>query len=187
VRRLYLINLIVLFTISAALYGELQSPPPQVPSRAVQAQGSWYQRIKPYCNPVEVGMAFKRTPPPTDETSQAYAAACYALAGKIEKARQKLDTFPRSGQSWAANIVFNVAHPIADGGDDQSAGPIMELVVRFSPNHYMALYHAGISLYATGKSAEAERHLIRFLGIYKQNDGWTRNAQLVLEKIRRNS
>ena len=185
-RWLYIINLIVLVAMSAAVYGARQSPPQPLPSRAAQARGSWYARIKPYCNPVEVGMAFKRMPPPKDHTSQAYAAACYALAGKIKKARQTIDNLPRSRRGLAANIVFNVAHRIADAGDDKAAGPIMQLVVRYSPNHYMALYHAGISLYATGESTDAQRHLTRFLEIYKQDDGWTKNTQVVLERIRRN-
>ena len=94
-------------------------------------------------------MAMKNIPPPSDDTSQAYAAACYALAGKIDKASLVLNSFPSGRQSWAANVVFNVAHSIADAGDDKSAGPIMQLVVGYSPDHYMALYHAGISLYAT--------------------------------------
>ena len=47
----------------------------------------------------------------------------------------------------AAGVVFNVGHPVADAGDDLAAGPIMELVVEFWPNHYMALYHAGAARY----------------------------------------
>jgi len=129
-------------------------------------------------------MAFKRMPPPPDNTSQAYASACYALAGKIEKARQKIDNFPKNKQAWAANIVFDVAHPIADMGDDESAGPIMQLVVEYYPNHFMALYHAGISLYATGHINDAERHLTHFLTLYKNNDSWRERAESVLDKIR---
>lgn len=183
-RWLYIINLIVLATMSVAVYG---SPPPPSPSMATPAKGSWFARMKPFCNPVEVTMAFKNSPPPKDDLSQAYAAACYALAGKMPKAQQKLDSFPSRKQGWAANVVFNVAHPIADAGDDESAGPIMRLVVRYNPDHYMALYHAGISLYAIGEPADAERHLTRFLEIYRQNDGWTKNARWVLKKIRKTS
>ena len=84
----------------------------------------------------------------------------------------------------AAGIVFDVAHPVADAGDDRSAGPIMELVVDYWPNHYMALYHAGMSEYALEQPALARTHLQAFLSYYNQNDGWTRNARDVLARLR---
>ena len=84
----------------------------------------------------------------------------------------------------AAGIVFDVAHPVADAGDDRSAGPIMELVVEYWPNHYMALYHAGMSEYALEQPALARTHLQAFLSYYNQNDGWTRNARDVLARLR---
>jgi len=181
-RWLYIVNFIFILSTSTIIYTGVLSNP--LLTYVTQDQNTWFESIKPYCNPVEVGMAFKRMPAPQDNTSQAYAAACYALAGKIEKAHKKIDEFPKNKQAWAANIVFNVAHPIADMGDDESAGPIMQLVVYYYPNHYMALYHAGISLYATGHTIDAEKHLTNFLTLYKNNDGWRKRAESVLEKIR---
>jgi len=181
-RGLYLLNAMFFIALMAIPYGGVS----QVWRQTIPEKGTWYEKIKPYCNPVEVEMAMKRIAPPSDETSQAYAAACYALAGKIDKSRLVLNNFPSNRQSWAANVVFNVAHPIADAGDDESAGPIMQLVVGYSPNHYMALYHAGISLYATGHKTDAQKHLLHFLELYKNNDGWRRNASQVLERIQRN-
>ena len=55
--------------------------------------------------------------------------------------------------------MFEIGHPVADAGDDKSAGPIMELVVEFCPNHYMALYHAGASEFALGQGELARQHL----------------------------
>ena len=187
-RRLYIINLVFFFSVATLAYSGGASTPFHVGGQLTAGKGTWFEGMKQYCNPVEVGMAFKRNPPPNEDKSQAYAAACYALAGKIKKAGETLDKFSSQKQRrWAANVVFNVAHPIADMGDDESAGPIMQLVVHYIPNHYMALYHAGISLYATGERTDAERHLVRFLELYKNNDGWRKNAKDVLAKLRRDA
>lgn len=183
VRRLYIVNMIFLLCLSTAWWAGGAPLLFKTWNPNSSGKGTWFETMKPYCNPVEIGMVIKRIPPPPDETSQAYAAACYALAGKISKARATLDRFPSHQQEWAANIVFNVAHPIADAGDDESAGPIMQMVVGYSPNHYMARYHAGISLYATGHFTDAQQHLTRFLAIYHENNYWTQNAKMTLQKI----
>jgi hypothetical protein len=106
------------------------------------------------------------------------------LAGKIERARWVIDELPVEHRPTAANIVFSVAHPVADAGDDRSAGPIMELVVDYIPDHYMALYHAGMSEYALGQHALARKHLEAFLTYYQQNDGWTGQARAALARMR---
>ncbi|MEX2284464.1 MAG: hypothetical protein WEE89_18385 [Gemmatimonadota bacterium] len=154
---------------------------PLAPAPAV----SWYDRIRPHCNPVEVEVAIRSNPVPDNFTGQASAAACYALAGKIERATQYIDGLPEERRAEAASIVFAAGHPVADAGDDEAAGPIMELVVRYIPNHYMALYHAGIAQFRTGELAAAERNLEAFLQHYNSKDGWTQNAQETLRSIRR--
>lgn len=121
--------------------------------------------------------------PPSDWQGQAYGAACYALAGKIERAQALIDALPKDRQHQAAGIVFDIGHPIADAGDDDSAGPIMSLVERYWPNHYMALYHAGMAKYRLGQYAEAKQHLEDFLEFYDQNDGWTDSAQATLKEM----
>ena len=156
--------------------------PPATTSYAGPA-GEWFQAIRPHCNSVEVATRHQWMPPPATEEGWAYSAACYALAGKIDLARQAIERVSASDRWRAAGIVFNVAHPVADAGDDLSAGPIMELVVEFWPNHYMALYHAGMSRYALGHRASAEAHLRKFLEYYDQNDGWRRNALAALAEM----
>ena len=146
--------------------------------------GEWFAAIKPYCNAVEVELVQRRHPPPSTLEGQGLSAACYALGGKIELARAVIDRLAARDRPQAAGIVFNVAHPVADAGDDRSAGPIMELVVDYWPNHYMALYHAGMSEYALGQPALARTHLESFLSYYHENDGWTRNARDVLARLR---
>ncbi|OLE46061.1 MAG: hypothetical protein AUI36_22185 [Cyanobacteria bacterium 13_1_40CM_2_61_4] len=72
---------------------------------------------------------------------------------------------------------------MADAGDDVAAGPIMNLVIESWPNHYMALYHAGISDSAMGHGDRARRHLTRFLSLYKEEDGFMRNARDALARL----
>ena len=68
-------------------------------------------------------------------------------------------------------------------GNDRAAGPIMELVVEFWPNHYQALYHAGMSRYEMGDFDLAAKHLKGFLSYYPNKDGWTESAQRVLDEL----
>jgi hypothetical protein len=122
-------------------------------------------------------------PPPRSVEGTAYSAACFALAGRIEDARRAIDGIPQADRARAANIVFDIGHPVADAGDDRSAGPIMELVVDYVPAHYMALYHAGMAEYMLGQRDLAKRNLSQFLQIYTANDGWHRNAVDVLGRL----
>jgi hypothetical protein len=95
-----------------------------------------------------------------------------------------IDLLQPQEQYRAAGIVFDVAHPVADAGDDRSAGPIMELVIHYWPNNYMALYHAGMSEYTLNQHALAREHLESFLSLYHEDDGWRRNALDVLGRLR---
>lgn len=156
-------------------------PAPASPSGSSGAQ--WFASIKQYCNPVEVDVRTRFSPPPSSVDGAGYAAACFALAGKIDRARTILRAPGTRDRFAAANIVFNVAHPVADAGDDRASGPMMELVVEFWPDNYMARYHAGMSAYALGQHEVAERHLKSFLGMYNAADGFTQNAREALKTI----
>jgi hypothetical protein len=145
--------------------------------------GAWFRATKPYCNSLEVEIRLEHAPPPNTLEGVGFAAACLALAGKIDQARYVILKAPSNEQWKAAGIVFNVGHPVADAGDDKSAGPIMELVVEFWPNHHMALYHAGASAYILGQHDQARLRMQQFLDYYEMNDGWRRNALAVLERL----
>jgi hypothetical protein len=145
---------------------------------------AWWVRMKVHCNTVEVELTHRMNPAPQTLDGQGYSAACYALAGTLDSARAIIDRLPEGDRYKAAGMVFDVAHPIADAGDDRSAGPIMELVIGYWPNHYMALYHAGMAEYAIGEPELARKNLTAFLSYYHQDDGWTRNAQLTLARLR---
>lgn len=146
---------------------------------------AWFRATKPYCNSVEVETRLQSSPPPAVSDGTGWMAACYALAGKIDAARLLIVELPAGDRGRAAGIVFQVGHPVADAGDDESAGPMMELVLEFWPQNYMARYHAGMSAYILGQHAQAADHLTRFLEDYPQNDGWTRNAKTVLSRLER--
>ena len=164
-----------------------QPAPPPPPTPAAASFGGpaaeWFAAIKPFCNAVEVEVMQRRHPAPATMEGQGYSAACYALGGRIDSARRVIDHLAESDRARAAGIVFNVGHPVADAGDDRSAGPIMELVLEYWPNQYMALYHAGMSEYALGQVKLARQHLTSFLQYYHEEDGWTHNARDVLARL----
>src|SRR5690242_18995801 len=62
------------------------APPP--PTGATTSGAQWFAAMKPYCNQVEVDVRERYSPPPATSDGPGYAAACFALAGKIDRARQ---------------------------------------------------------------------------------------------------
>lgn len=151
-------------------------PPVQTTAGAV----GWFQQMRAFCNPVEVETRMRRNPHPATQEGQSHAAACWALAGRIDEARSVIQSMPHDQQWQAASVVFGIGHPVADAGNDIAAGPLMELVVEFWPNNYMALYHAGASRHQLGDPQGAAPYLERFLKEYKRDDGWTRSARDML-------
>jgi hypothetical protein len=157
--------------------------PAPVPINGEVNAAEWFRRAKPYCNSVEIGTLQRGSPPPASDEGAGFHAACFALAGKIDDARHLIDGLSTSGRTTAASIVFEVGHPVADAGDDRSAGPIMELVVDYMPDHYMALYHAGMAEYMLGQREVAKKNLTNFLHYYRASDGWTSTATDVLKRL----
>ena len=151
-----------------------------IPSARTTPTLTWFERAKPFCNGVEAKTYIRTTPYPGDWDGAAHGAACLALAGHLDDARQIIEGL-EGDQRWrAAGVVFDVGHPAADAGDDMAAGPLMELVVEFWPNHYMALYHAGVARYETGDEAAGRDLLERFLLHYDLDDGFTGHAEALL-------
>ena len=148
----------------------------------LSAEEQWFKKIKSRCNSVEVITAMRNNSYPKNKAGVGYGAACYALAGRIDLADKVILELPAHERSYAAWVVFNIGHPVADAGDDRSAGPIMDLVVRHWADNYMALYHAGMSAYVLGEYPKAIDHLNKFLRIY-QRDGWTNRAKYALKRM----
>lgn len=147
--------------------------------------GAWFQSMRGYCNPVEVETRLQWQPAPPTPDGEMHKAACYALAGRIDQARAVIEGLPAERRYEAAGVVFEAGHPAADAGDDIAAGPLMELVVEYWPNHYMALYHAGSARFEMGDYVEAERYLERFREEYRADDRWTASAHSMLGRLRR--
>ena len=191
-RALYLVGFGYLAICGAVVLRSRATAAP-TPAAALPPQGQapgfdgpaqeWFAAMKPFCNAVEVELVHSRHPAPPTIEGQGYSAACYALGGKLEVAHAVIDRLPESERARAAGVVFEVAHPVADAGDNRSAGPIMELVVSYWPNHYMALYHAGMAEFALGQSTDATKNLTAFLSYYHENDGWTRSARDALAHL----
>ncbi len=192
-RLVYLLGMLYVAVCSAVLFQfrPEAAPPPVHPPHAsdppVGGEGqpeAWFARTKPYCNAVEVQNRLRFDPAPASGSwmSVGYEAACLALAGQVPAARDRILGLADQRPA-AASIVFGVGHPVADAGDDRSAGPIMELVLEFMPDHYMARYHAGMSAHALGQADRAGPHLRRFLELYPPDDGWRRNALVVLGRL----
>lgn len=110
-------------------------------------------------------------------------AICYAVAGKIDVARAQLMAMAPADRARAIQAVFAIAHPIADRGDDRSAGPIMRLVAELWPENFMAVFHAGMAELALGNDAAAREQLERFLAMYERRDVWHRRAEQALAQI----
>jgi hypothetical protein len=157
--------------------------PQPSPATFTGSAPEWFAAIKPLCNAVEVTLAQQAHRAPATLEGQGYSAACYALGGQLVDAHAVIDRLPAADRYRAAGIVFDVAHPVADAGDDRSAGPIMELVISYWPNHYMALYHAGMAEYSLDQPDLARKNLTAFLSYYHEDDGWTRNAQSTLARL----
>ncbi|MGH7629754.1 MAG: hypothetical protein ACREOF_10320 [Gemmatimonadales bacterium] len=185
-KPLYAIGAGYLAICVGALVLPARTPLTHAGSRAFVVPGggdAWFARIKPFCNAVEVAFAHQQSPAPRTAHGAGYSAACYGLAGKIDSARAAIEWLPARERSLAAGIVFNVGHPVADAGDDKSAGPMMALVIEYQPDNYMALYHAGMSEYVLGQPAAARSHLRRFLQLYRSEDGWRSNAIETLQRL----
>ena len=189
-RSLYLAGSIyIAFSAFVVLMATQQSSPLVASHAAVSVvpydgpAGAWFSAIKPYCNALEAESRLRSRPPPETKDGAGYHAACLALAGKIDAARNTIQELSRRDRAYAAWVVFNVGHPVADGGDDLSAGPIMRLVVEFWPENYMAMYHAGVAEYGIGEHGLARKHLQQFLEMYEVDDGFRRNALSVLQRL----
>lgn len=168
----------------ATVHAPLTAPVGQ-PAPAQTSAQEWFARARAHCNPVEVSRYMASSPPVPGWEGSGYAAGCYALAGKVEPARELLLKLPEGRRPQAAGIVFNLGHGVADSGDDVAAAPIMDLVLDFWPDNYMALYHAGMSDHALGRPERARERLRRFLELYRASDSdfFRRQALEALQRM----
>jgi hypothetical protein len=79
------------------------APPP--PTSATTSGEQWFAAMKPYCNQVEVDVRERYSPPPSTSEGAGYAAACFALAGKIERAREIIEGMEPSARGARARVL----------------------------------------------------------------------------------
>jgi len=146
------------------------------------AAALWFARARPHCNPLEADLHVNRDPAPEGPLGAAFAAACTALTDDIGSTREAILDMPEDERWRAVGVIFEMIHPIADAGEEVRVGPLMELVVEFWPNHYMALYHAGSARYRQGDHEGARSLLHRFLNEHTSEDAWRLRAlEMIME------
>ncbi len=165
----------------AAFYIMNRADDPTPPEEFTPAR--WFAEAKAHCNPVEASVFLANNVPPGGDTGTPYKVACFALAGKFDDARSVIDSLSPALRPGAASVVFNIVHPVADAGDDVAAGPAMEFVLEYTPNNYMALYHAGMSAFETNDMPRAKQRLRAFLRLYSVDNNFTRTAIDTLAKL----
>ena len=141
---------------------------------------AWFASIRPRCTPAEVRLATDLNRPPEGVEGVGYEAACFALAHQVPKARAILLGMSEDDRLRGASVVFDVAEQLAERGRRDVAGPLMELVLEFWPNHYMALYQAGSARYAAGDLVGAQDYLARFLDANEGSEEMVANAQRMI-------
>lgn len=189
VRPVFLLTLALVLSVMVLVAtrraGDEASELPVVSAYVTQPSLDWSSASLAHCNPVEVSSWLASHEVGGGVNGAAWRAACFAVAGKIDATRQVILGLAPGDRDIAVNRVFLAGHPVADAGDDASAGPIMELVVEFQPDQYMALYHAGMAAAIAGRDDQARRHLNRFLALYHPQDGYNLSARKALGALAR--
>lgn len=150
---------------------------PEHPARASAVTG-WWSRAGSQCTPLGVELAIRNR-----EWTDIERTTCLAIAGKISDARTRLAAMSSADRSAALEQIFAIAHPIADAGDDRSAGPIMTLIADEWPENFMAVFHAGMAEFALGNDAAARTQLEKFHTMYGRDDVWRARATKALADI----
>lgn len=159
-----------------------ERPNPVLP-RPPATPREWYDRIRPDCTPANVRLSVDLHRPPEGTEGVGYEAACFAVASDVPKARALILGLPENDRLQAASVVFDVAQAMVGQGQETAAGPLMELVVEFWPNHYVALYEAGVTRYAEGDYTHARIYLNRFLAVYAQRDDRSDRARRMVQEM----
>jgi len=158
---------------------EVRAPEPRVEPPPATPE-AWFERVRLRCTPAEVRLTTDLLPPPEGVEGTGYEAACFALAGKIPDARALLLGLPEDERIQGATQVYDVARSLAGQGRHDAAGPLMELVLEFWPNHYLALYEAATARYRSGDITGARTFLERFLEVHMEHDALEVEARRML-------
>lgn len=160
----------------------VEHAPAPPPAPAPSTPREWYAFIQSRCTPADVRLATDLHPPPEGTEGTGYKAACLAVARQIPSARALLLSLPEDERLQGASVVYDVAQQLAQEEQHGVAGPLMELVLEFWPDHYLALYEAGRARYVTGDMEGATEFLAHFLDVYVGEDDLTANARQMMAR-----
>ena len=164
-----------------AMLTEVVTPAPAPEAPALPAE--WFESVEARCTPSEARIITDLRPPPLSHEGTAYEAACFALADDIPMARALILGLPEDSRTMAAGILFDVTKTTHDPIVVRAAGPLLELVLEFWPNHYLALFYAGSVRHAVGDLEGATTLLERFLQSYGHDDDWSNDVRRMLDSI----
>jgi hypothetical protein len=123
----------------------------------------WIRSMWRACNAGDLEADASWRPPPPTPHGQMYLAACVALAGQIERARDIIDALPEANRTEAAGVLSTATFPAARQERYEVAGPAMELVLEHWPTMEGAIFHAGRGRLATGDLDGARDYLLRYV------------------------
>jgi thioredoxin-like negative regulator of GroEL len=157
--------------------------PANAPTGPLPEAARWFTANQRGCNAAEIEKRLELTPPPSGSVGLVFKAACYAIAGKSERAREIIDAIPPSDRASSILELERVIHPTADGGIDEITLPLCELVLDRVPDEPFALLQAGLAQHLAGNETAAGRHLSRFLSVHPTQDVARERALRALKEI----
>lgn len=191
-RSLYTIALLY---IGVSVFAIIRGPPPmeyetRLDTPAYQASDypysaeRWFLFNRQYCNQTEADVYLHHYPPPSgDPDTPVYVAACFALAGQLDDAKEVIDRLGAKRRMKVAATIYEVVDPVQVS--HPSAAPLMELVLEYWPSHQLALYYAGMARLELGDDRVARRHLETFLEYHAESPALARQVRRALRSLDR--
>jgi serine/threonine protein kinase len=153
-----------------------------MPADLAATEGAvWFAKVRGHCNSASLRSTLTGLPPPDNDSGLAFAAACAAVAGDLNLAREKIAA--TDDPKYASWPTFAVAHPLADQrNDDPAVANIMRLVLEFWPENFLANYHAGITEFIQ-RDNRAAQHLGAVIQYYPTEDDFKATARTLLQEL----
>ena len=166
-----------------AAYGvsDLVGDGSDVPHGAAKSLATWLDRNRAHCNGVEINSTVARDPAPTSVQGQSWLAACYAFAGNLSAVRRVVSDLPHEQRAAAANVALDVIDPGVR--EDRDVALVAELLLEFTPDNKVAVFHAGMRAFESGRFEAADQLLRRFLVLHATDDGWARRTRETIVRI----
>lgn len=182
--------LYVVFTIGAIIVARRSSasdalgdPGRSVGGRSLTGAAKWFDLMRPGCVAADVDRRVKASPAPGGEEGVVFSAACYAVAGKTERAHELIDGLPEASRAHAVEALLNVVPPPHDGPEEEGTAPLMELLLDYQPDNARALYHAAIAEAAAGEKQAAITHLTKLVQVHTDADDLNARAKIALSRL----